>query len=149
MSSICKFKSEVQLLAYTVATPDPSCTFSDLHHSLRQHWILDTLSKARDRTCILIDTSWVLNLLNRNGHSLLPLLLLCFFWLLGPHPWPGVPRQGVQSELQLPAYTTVTARPDPSRVCDLHHSSQQPWILNPLSEARDRTRNLMVPSRIR
>ena len=38
--------------------------------------------------------------------------------------------------------------PDPSRVCDLHHSSPQPWILNLLSEARDQTRNLMIPSRI-
>ena len=34
-------------------------------------------------------------------------------------------------------------------ICDLHHSSQQCWILNPLLKARDRTRNLMVPSRIR
>ena len=34
---------------------------------------------------------------------------------------------------------------------DLHHSSQQRGILNPLSKskARDRTRNLMVPNRIR
>ena len=32
---------------------------------------------------------------------------------------------------------------------DLHHSSRQHLILNPLSEARNRTRNLMVPSRIR
>ena len=31
----------------------------------------------------------------------------------------------------------------------LHHSSRQCWILNPLSKARDRTRNLMVPSWIR
>ena len=31
----------------------------------------------------------------------------------------------------------------------LHHSSQQRRILNPLSEARDRTLNLMVPSWIR
>ena len=38
--------------------------------------------------------------------------------------------------------------PDPSRVCDLHHSSQQHQILNPLSEARDQTRNLIVPSPI-
>ena len=30
----------------------------------------------------------------------------------------------------------------------LHHSLWQHWILNPLSEARDRTCNLMVPSRI-
>ena len=38
---------------------------------------------------------------------------------------------------------------DPSRVCNLHHSSPQCWILNPLREARDRARNLMAPSWIR
>ena len=59
-----------------------------------------------------------------------------------------VPRLGVQSELQLPAYATATAIPDPSGVFDLHHSSWQCWILNLLSKARDRTRNLMVPSQI-
>jgi len=37
---------------------------------------------------------------------------------------------------------------DPSRVCNLHHRSRQRQILNPLSKARDRTRNFMVPSRI-
>ena len=36
--------------------------------------------------------------------------------------------------------------PDSSLVFDLHHSSHQCWIFNPLSEARDRTHNLMVPS---
>ena len=36
---------------------------------------------------------------------------------------------------------------DPSRVCNLHHSSRQRQILNPLSKARDQTHNLMVPSR--
>ena len=55
-------------------------------------------------------------------------------------------RLGVQSGLQLPAYTTATATPDPSWVCHLHHSSGQLWILNLLSEARNGTRNLMVPS---
>ena len=35
---------------------------------------------------------------------------------------------------------------DPICVCDLHHSSQQCRILNPLSETRDQTQNLMVPS---
>jgi len=37
------------------------------------------------------------------------------------------------------AYTTVTAMPDPSCVCNLHHNSWQRRILNPLSEARDPT----------
>ena len=58
-----------------------------------------------------------------------------------------VPRLGVELELQLPAYATATE--DSSRLCNLHHSSQQCQILNPLSEARDGTHNLMVPSRIR
>ena len=48
-----------------------------------------------------------------------------------------VPRLGVQSGLLLLAYATVTAMPNPSRVCDLHHSSRQSQILNPQSEARD------------
>ena len=43
----------------------------------------------------------------------------------------------------------ATATRDPSRVCNLHHSPRQRRIVNPLSKGRDRTRNLMVPSRIR
>ena len=46
------------------------------------------------------------------------------------------PRLGAKLELQLPAYTTTTATQDPSLVCNLHHSSRQCRILNPLSEAR-------------
>ena len=57
-----------------------------------------------------------------------------------------VPRLGISSELQLLAYTTATATQDLSHVCDLHNSSQQCQTLNPLSEARDRTCNLSVPS---
>ena len=69
------------------------------------------------------------------------------FFFLRAAPWHmEVPRLGVESELLLPAYTTATTTPDPRHVCDLHHSSQQRWILNPLSEARDQTCNLMVPA---
>ena len=72
---------------------------------------------------------------------------LFFFVFLGPHPrHMEVPRLGVKVELQPPAYTTATATPDLSCVCDLHHSSQQRQILNPLSEAREGTRILMVKS---
>ena len=60
-----------------------------------------------------------------------------------------VPRLGVESELEPPAYARATATRDPSRVCNLHHSSGQRRIVNPLSKGRDRTRNLMAPSRIR
>ena len=69
----------------------------------------------------------------------------CLFFL-GPHlRHMEAPRLGVQSELQLPAYSTATATQDLSRVCDLHNSSWQRWILNPLSEVRGRTHVLMDP----
>ena len=54
-----------------------------------------------------------------------------------------VPSLGVQLELQLPAYAKTIATQDLSCVCDLHHSSWQCQILNPLSKARDRTQILM------
>ena len=63
---------------------------------------------------------------------------VCLF--LGPHPWHmEVPRLRVDSELQLPASTTATATRDLSHLCDLHHSSGQRQIHNPVSEARDQT----------
>ena len=37
---------------------------------------------------------------------------------------------------------------DLSHICDLHHSSWQHQIVNPLSKARDWTHNLIVPSQI-
>ena len=56
-----------------------------------------------------------------------------FVLFLGLHLQPmEVPRLGVESELQLPAYTG-TATPDPC------YSLQQRQILNPLTEARDQT----------
>ena len=59
-----------------------------------------------------------------------------------------VPRLGVEWELQLLVYTTVTATPDLSRIYSLQHSSQQRWILNLLIEARDRACVLMDASLI-
>ena len=59
---------------------------------------------------------------------------LVFLLFLGPLPrHMEVPRLGVESELQPPAYTRATATRDPSRVCNLHHSSRQRRILNPLT----------------
>ena len=59
-----------------------------------------------------------------------------------------VPRLGAELELQLLAYTTATASQEPSPICDLYHSSQQCWILNPLSESRDRNCVLMDARRV-
>ena len=72
------------------------------------------------------------------------------FVFSGPYPQHmRVPRLGDELELQLLAYATSTTTQYPSRIFDLHHSSWQCQILNPLSKARDRTHNLMVPSGIR
>ena len=47
-----------------------------------------------------------------------------FFFLFMAEPGAyEVPRLGIESELQLPAYTTATATQDPSHICDLYHSS--------------------------
>ena len=51
-------ESELQPLAYATGTWDPSC-ICDLHYSSQQHQILNPPSQARDRTCILMDTSQI------------------------------------------------------------------------------------------
>ena len=67
-----------------------------------------------------------------------------FFVLLGLYlQHMEVPGSGVESELQVPACTMATTMPDPSHIFDLHCSSWQRWILNPLSKARDRSCILM------
>ena len=64
---------------------------------------------------------------------------------LGLHPQRiEVPRLGVESELELLAYAAgrsepKSAMPDLSCIYNLHHSSWQGQILNPLNKSRDRT----------
>ena len=54
------------------------------------------------------------------------LFIFIFFIFLGPHlRHMEIPRLEVESELQLPAYTTPTAMRNLSHICNLHHSSQQ------------------------
>ena len=55
-----RVQSDLQLPAYTMAMAgqDPSC-ICNLHHRSRQRRILHPLSKARDRTCVLMDPRWV------------------------------------------------------------------------------------------
>ena len=76
-------------------------------------------------------------------------LFVLFCFVFPPGPWHKVPRLGVESQLQLPTYTTATATRNPSQVCDLHRSSQECLILNPVSKARDRTHILMDASQVR
>ena len=59
-----------------------------------------------------------------------------------------VSRLVVELELQPLAYTIATETWDLSHICNLHHGSWQYQIFNPLSEARDQTRVLMVTSQV-
>ena len=97
----------------------------------------------------LLDSVFFTFLLNFQRTQEMKVFIYLSFFFLGPHPrHMEVSRLAVKSEPQLLAYTAATATSDPSRVCHLHHSSQQCRILNPLSKARDRTRNLMDARRI-
>ena len=62
------------------------------------------------------------------------LTLFCLFvFFLWPHlQHIEDPRLGVELELQLPANAIATEMQDPGRVWNLHHSSRQHWIFNPL-----------------
>ena len=64
------------------------------------------------------------------------MFFFCFFFFLfraTPDAY-GSSQARVELELQL-----LKATPDLSHTCDLHYSSRQRWILNPLAEARDQT----------
>ena len=81
----------------------------------------------------------------------LSFLSFSFFFLLfraTPPVAHGRSQAGVELELQLPAYTTDTAMPDPSCICNLHRSSWQCQVLNPLNKVRYQTRILMDTSQI-
>jgi len=69
-NSQARVKSELQLPAYTatIAAHLQSLLW-DLLHSLWQCQILNPLGEARDQTCILMDTSQVLNQVSHNGNS--------------------------------------------------------------------------------
>ena len=110
---------------------------SELHLGLTPRWILNPLSKARDQTCVLMDASQIHFCCATMGTPVCSAFVL-FFTFLGLYPrHVEVPSLGVESELQLLAYTTAAAMRDLSRICDLHHSSRKCRIPNPLSEARD------------
>ena len=89
----------------------------------------------------------IFSLKKKKNLSLLPLLVFyletnTFFLFMAAPLAYGNSWARVKSELQLQACITVTAMPYLSCICDLCHNLRQCRILNPLSEARDRTRIL-------
>ena len=123
--------SPCHILHSLAPAPDPTSSHSAPCCSLLWHRLL----RAPQATAYWPVPLGTLETPNLTSH--LFFFLACVLGLHSRHM--QVPRLGVESKLQLLAYTTVTATWDPSHVCNLHHSSQQRQILNPLSEARDRT----------
>ena len=55
-------EADLQVPAYITATATRDLSLTcNLHHRSRQRHILNPLSEARDQTCILMDSSWILN----------------------------------------------------------------------------------------
>ena len=75
-------------MAYTTATatPDPSC-LCDLRRSSWQRRILYPLSKARDPTGILTDTSWIHSSLSHNRNSQFCYWFLTYIGSVIPLSW--------------------------------------------------------------
>ena len=70
-SSQAKGQIRAVAAAYTAATATPDLNHvCNLRHGSQQRWILNPLSKARDRTCTLMGSSWALTLLSHNGISI-------------------------------------------------------------------------------
>ena len=79
------------------------------------------------------------------ANSLLPQIYFYLFTIVLLFMAMPVAHGSSQARSQL-AYSTATAMDVPSCICDLHQSSQQCQILNPLSEARDKPHVLMDTS---
>ena len=101
--------------------------------------------KARNFLKIILNMEQIKNLLTKwfrecdlkNWLYIQNQFFFSFLWLYLWHM--EVPGLQVELELQLQAYDTAIATPDPSCIYDLYHRLQQHWILNPLREARDWT----------
>ena len=116
---------------------------------MRQLKARDIMCLAQDQQAYAKKVTDSLPLIESQNRPPFFLFFFSFFFFLGPHlQLMEVPGLEVKSQLQLLAYTTATATQDPNHICDLHHSSPQRWILNPLREARDRTRIFMDTSQI-
>ena len=128
---------ELQRLAYTTATATQDLSlFCDLHHRSRQGWILNPLSKVRDRTRNFMDTSQVQNPLKHNGIVLLKkfiiylfvYLFICLFSKATPMAYGGFQARGlIRAVAAGSCWPTPQPQPtwDLSHVCNLHHSSRQ------------------------
>ena len=80
---------------------------------------------------------------NRGSNWFLYLFFFFFHFRDAPVAYGSSQARGQIGTAAARLYTTATATPDSSRICDLCCSLQQRWILNPLIKPRDWTCILM------
>ena len=131
---------ELQLLACATAMPDLRW-ICDLNRSSWQCWILNPLHKARNWTCVFIDTSRVCHHWATKRTPIPSILISCLAQCINHHSlfflWSyllhmEVPGLEIELELQLRPPPQPQEHQILSHICDLHHSLWQHWILNPL-----------------
>ena len=134
-----------------------SLPFSYEDNNVLFYLLLISASASCENKLLFIGTLWSLIAWDSINFYLLNSIYYTYYWyffsfffcFLGLHLGRmEVHSLGVESELELLAYTTATAiaTRNPSCMCDLHYSSCQ--ILNPLNETRDWTCILMDTSRV-
>jgi len=128
MKVLCGFHMDFWCLAASLATAETnvnraiwSTPWEDQPVSLQY-----TLSNTK---VTAVCPHWIKCMLILSTCLFLSVTVNFFFFLFRVTLWPvEVPKLGVESELQLPADTTATATPDPSRVCHLIHSNPGSFI---------------------
>ena len=94
----------------------------------------EVLASASKSGCVLSSFPWLCR--NSSIGFMVCLLVGWFGWLvllfMDAPVAHGSSQAMVESPLELPAYATATATPDPSCICNLCHSSWQRQILDPL-----------------
>ena len=115
-----------------VSLPSTSMFFSHLL-SLISYCLLSFSSSFYLEDCLSFFLSFYSRILTIFNLFLLLLVFSFLSFLLRQHLWQ-MEVLGIEQELQLQAYATVTATPDPSCICNLCWSLQQCLILNPHSQ---------------
>ena len=151
---LCVSHDTQQTALHTVLHPESVQVICLLFHLQSEHFFLKLNIKYISIKRYLTSICWIIlhigcRHLKCGEHMKIAYFFFSFlslFYQGHPHSIWRFPGRRVESELQLLAYATATATPDLSHIWDLHHSSGQCQILNPLSDARDQTCILMDTS---
>jgi len=85
-------ESELQLLAYAIATATPDLSHvCNLHHSSQQRWIFNPPIETRNRTCNLMVPSWICFRCATMGTPIFEILI---FTHMNTQSWKDIKQNG-------------------------------------------------------